>query len=292
MKNALLILLLAAQTFFSAAQNTPLLPNGDFENWAAFSPCPAIDSIGNFIFLDETLNNLDQNFCNTTPSIFKSTDVYSGNYAVKMTGYYHLGDGVGANQISLGNNIAENGRGIPFTGRPTKLIGYYKFTKGGSDILGISVSAYSTSAGEIFNEKLTITTSVLNYTKFEIILNYDATITDNPTNLNLTIAIGNTNNQANAATILYIDNLAFEYATTTSTTNYTSTSAINVYAANRNINFSENVSDVHVVDMVGAQKIQETSTTKTLNAASLTTGMYIVTYKYNDAYYSKKVVIE
>ena len=284
--------MLTSQPFFLAAQNTPKFPNGNFENWAAFSPCAAIDSIANFISLDETLNHLDPSFCNTSPSIFKSIDAYSGNYAVKMTGYYHLGDGVGANQISIGNNIAENGRGIPFTGRPKKLVGYYKFTKGGSDTLGITLSSYSTYAGEIFNEKLTITSSVLNYTRFEIILNYDVAIADNPTNLNFTIAIGNTNHQADASTVLYIDDLTFEYATTTSTTNYSATSPINVYAANKNINFSENVSDVHVVDMVGASKMEETTTTKTLNVASLTTGMYIVTYKYNDAYFSKKVVIE
>jgi hypothetical protein len=172
------------------------------------------------------------------------------------------------------------------------LVGYYKFTNGGKDTLGISVSSYSTYAGEIFNENLTISSSVLEYTKFEILINYDQKIPDNPTNLNLKISIGNTNHQAAASTILYIDNLQFEYGTTTATKHYTSTSSINVFAANKNINFSDNVSDVHVVDMTGVNALQETASTKQLNAGNLKNGLYVVTYKYNDNYFSKKIVLE
>ena len=89
-----------------------------------------------------------------------------------------------------------------------------------------------------------------------------------------------------------IDNLQFEYPTPTSNTNYSATSSINVFAANKNINFSENVSDVHVVDMTGASKMQETASTQQLNVATLKSGLYVVTYMYNDTYFSKKIVLE
>jgi hypothetical protein len=97
---------------------------------------------------------------------------------------------------------------------------------------------------------------------------------------------------ADPSTKAVIDNLQFEYATPTVTTHYTSTSSINVFAANKNINFSDNVSDVHVVDMTGVNALQETASTKQLNAGNLKNGLYVVTYKYNDNYFSKKIVLE
>jgi hypothetical protein len=92
MKKFLLITTLLSFSLSSTAQNQPQIPNGDFENWHTFSPCPITDSIANFIIFDETLYNNDNSFCNTSQSIIKSTDAYSGNFAVKMTGFYYLGN--------------------------------------------------------------------------------------------------------------------------------------------------------------------------------------------------------
>jgi hypothetical protein len=44
--------------------------------------------------------------------------------------------------------------------------------------------------------------------------------------------------------------------------------------------------------MTGVNALQETASTQQVNAANLKSGLYVVTYKYNDNYFSKKIVIE
>lgn len=283
MKKLLLTSALIASSLLSFAQ-TPLAPNGDFENWST-SSCGSVPT--QYITeADYMYSSISQ--CPTSTGITKSTNKYSGTYALQLTTLVFMGSNVGNGlAISTGSN-----EGIVFNGRPTKLVGYTKFTKGGLDTLGMYVEIDDANGNKIAYNELTLSSSQSGYTKFEISLVYNPLFTSPPTTLYFGIGLGDKNGSASSNTIALIDGFSFVYPTTTGTTNYTSTSPINVYAANKNINFSENVSDVHVVDMVGANKMQETASTKTLDAATLTTGMYIVTYKYNDAYFSKKVVIE
>ena len=290
MKKILLTSAIIASVLTSFAQ-TPAVPNGGFESWYTFKPCPTIDSLNGYVTLDETVYS-DKNYCNPGPIAVKTTDNHSGSYALQLKPFYY-GVYYGSFVFSgLSSKSADIGNGVPFTGRPTKLIGYYKFTKGGTDTLSISVELDDNNGNPVGYGDVTITTTQSSYAIFEITINYDPTFLNNPSILLMEFGIGSKNGTANQNTTAFLDDLSFVYGTTTATINYTTTSPINVYAANKNINFSDNVSDIHVIDMVGAQKMQETATTKTLNVAALTTGLYIVTYKYNDAYFSKKVVIE
>jgi len=285
MKKLLLSAALVASTLTIFAQ-TPAVPNADFENWSTGS-CG--DKPTDYVTYSEMLKLATGN-CASPSGITKSTNKYSGTYALQLTpAVYNVIVGSQTFPVSSGNAAA---LALPFDGRPTKLIGYAKFTKAGTDTLGISIEIDDSDEGEIAYGELTLSTTQSGYTRFEITLDYNTSNTNDVATLLIGFGIGNEDDLASAGTVALIDGLSFEYSTTTATVNYSATSAINVYAANKTINFSENVSDVHVVDMVGASKMQEASATKTLNAASLTTGMYIVTYKYNDAYYSKKVVIE
>ncbi|ABG57769.1 T9SS type A sorting domain-containing protein [Cytophaga hutchinsonii] len=278
MKKILLTSALVATSLFSFAQ-TPAVPNGGFENWS--------EALCDGETPDEYVTTADMFFedngvCPTTTGISKSTTKYSGTYALQLTSATQSG-------INIGNSVFLSS---DFTGRPTKLVGYTKFTKGGTDTLGIMVAV-----GDIENEnpvaygELTLSATQGAYTKFEITLEYDAENTSDVNTLVLVIGTGAKTGFASSSTVALIDALSFEYSPT-STVNYAAKSPINVFAANNTINFSENVSDVHVVDMVGASKIQEASSTKTMNTSSLTSGLYIVTYNYNGNYFSKKVVIE
>lgn len=304
MKNLLLAITFSVTSFYSIAQQQ--IPNGDFENWVSSPYCFGLDSADNFLTGDaftylNAKKNTGSGTCPGSPN-YKSGDSQSGAHALTISARY-IANQPNFNFVTLGNANDFGGlfgigsEGVPFTGQPTKLTGYYKLnTTVTTDELKISVSgenANSSSSGIFYGIFTTLGNQDL-YKKFEINLAYNPSDPSNPTTLKLVIAVGNGNdNSMDENTIAFIDNLVFEYDNTaTSTLTYTTTSPINVYAANKNINFSENVSDVHVVDMVGSQKMQEALTTKTLNAASLTAGMYIITYKYNDAYYSKKVVIE
>ena len=293
MKKLLLsVALIAACTLSSIAQ-TPQVPNGDFENWS-IGTCG--DKPSQYITGTEQYYNQFEN-CTVSSGITKSTNKYSGSYALQLSAAVYntpIGNLTGSNSVITALSVNNTNQGIDFTGRPTKLIGYTQFTKGHADSLSISVVIMDSNEDEIGYGELLINSDQTGYTKFEITIIYEPTNTNDPSTLVIFFRLGATDGSASGNSVALIDAMSFEYSTSipTATTNYTSTSPINVFAANKNINFSENVSDVHVINMVGAQKMQETATTKIVNAASLTTGMYIVTYKYNDAYFSKKVVIE
>lgn len=312
MKTLLLTAAMIASILTSFAQTQ--IPNGDFEDWSAVSNCKkGIDSLNNFFSSENFMyyNNLISGnkveYCPDNAMPLKSTDKQSGNYALRLGAltyslnqipYYSYNFvTLGTAELSgSGNNIGIASMGIPFTGRPTKLTGYYKFIPGvDTDSLNLIVAGYDNLKGDsLFYGQFITSSTQSTYKKFEIKLNYNTADQSDPILLYIGIIVGSLQTPfIDPNTVAFIDNLVFEYDNpTTSTINYTSTSPINVYAANKNINFSENVSDIHVVDMIGAHKMQAASATKTLDAAALTTGMYIVTYKYNDAYFSKKVVIE
>lgn len=289
MKNLLLSCLFSISTFYSIAQQQ--IPNGDFEEWGTYSKCSNLDSIGNFMSADELISN----YCSPLQSIIKTNSSYSGTYAVKIIPLDISPVGLIANNIRIGTDLTNPDQGIPFSSKPSSLKGYYKGLLGSGDSLGITIKLKNNN-GIVAQGKFTQKSNILvdAYTLFEINLNYNSLNTSDPDSLVIFISLGtsNANERLNQNTEIYLDNLTFDYSITTSTTAYASTSPISVYAANKNINFSESVSDVHIVDMIGAQKLQEASNTKLLNAAALTTGMYIVTYKYHNAYFSKKVVIE
>ncbi len=278
MKKILFTSALVATSLLSFAQ-TPIIPNGDFENWTSSCGEKPIQYITQADYMRSTTG-----FCPISSGVSKSTDKYSGMYALRLAAMNYR-EILMPNGVSISPSISEIG------GRPTKLIGYTKFTQSGSDVLIISVEVDDAGGNRLAYNDVRISTTQAGYTKFEISLTYDQSNTSPAATLvidfNLRFGI-----DISTSTVALIDAVYFEYGTTTSTVHYSASSPINIFAANKNINFSENVSDIHVVDMVGANKMQETAATKTLNAAALTTGMYIVTYKYNDAYFSKKVVIE
>jgi hypothetical protein len=292
MKKILLTCSFILQALFLSAQNQPV-PNGDFEDWTSFSYCQGIDSLKGYVTYDEFIFT-EKGSCSSYLMAKKTTDKYTGTYALELNPYFD-GTNYSSSGVYSSLNMFETAiNGVPFASKPTKLTGYYKFNQGTSDdnlVISAQVSdQYGNSIGFGY---LLVSQTVSNYTKFEFTLDNTDNNSNAPKSLVITFLIGNTfADTADPLTKLVVDNLQFEYDISTSTVNYTTTSPINVYAANKSINFSENVSDIHVADMVGAQKMQEIATTKTLNAASLTTGMYIVTYKYNDTYFSKKVVIE
>jgi len=291
MKKLLLASALIAISLTSFAQTQ--IPNGDFENWTKSKYCPDLDSLAHFISRNQTYHD-NSGDCYSESAIGKSTNSHSGTYALELKAYdEHL-----TNFVSIGHGPSWFDYGVPFTGKPKKLIGYYKFIRGGTDTLGISVDI---TGGQFNDDDIALgyftaksSTTGDEYAKFEIILDYDESVTVSPTELVLYINLSNSDNEADAATQVLIDDLSFEYETETPTSvmNYDNTSSINVFAVNKHINFSENVSDIQVIDMVGANKMQETASVKSLNAAALNTGLYIVTYKYNNNYFSKKIVLE
>jgi hypothetical protein len=301
MKKLLLIISLLGFAFSSTAQNQPQVPNGDFENWKSFTPCVGIDSLVNYFTVD-IASYYKTNICTTSPSVLKTSDAYSGTYALKIVPFALIFPGTQipivyeGNYVELSNTSEITNSSLPFTGKPKKLIGYYKFNNAGTDTMGIFIATSSKDSKQapILYGEFTAKTSTSSFTKFEINLqDFDMTNQYTTDSLAIYISLNNINaTHINANSYIIIDALTFEYGTATATTNYSSTSSINVFAANKNINFSDKVSDVHVVDMTGVNALQETASTQQVNVGNLKNGLYVVTFKYNDNYFSKKIVLE
>jgi hypothetical protein len=294
MKNILqtAILLGCSLTAFS---QTPV-PNGDFENWFPYDECNGTDSLVGYITFDQLIFDVTGT-CPSPPIAVKSTDKYSGTYALELNPHFD-GSDYYLSSVYSSSHYEQIPTGVPFSDTPSKLTGYVKFNQTGNDILTILVEILDKDNNYkgwgYFIQK----SSLADYTKFEIPITYDPQYTGAATALIVAFSVGeqqtstSENTKAHEGTKMVVDNLSFEYGTTTATTNYTSASPIHVFAAQKNIQFSEQVSEVNVIDMIGAQKISQSNATQTINAAALNSGLYIVTYKYKDAYFSKKVVIE
>ena len=280
MKKLLLSVTLVATALFSFAQ-TPQVPNGDFENWEE-SICES-EIPTDYESLALQIYNQTKT-CPPSVGVTKSTNKYSGTYAIELSSTTFMGELAG-NLFAISDE---------FIGRPTKLVGYTKFTKGGTDELGIFVGLDGDNETEVAYGEFSVTETQSDYVKFEIILDYTDNTTP-PTSMYIGFKLGTSVDEqltSSANTKTLIDKLSFEYGPTTATTSFSATSSVNVFTTQKDINFSKEVSEVVIYNLVGLQELAQTATTKSVNAAALKSGLYVVTYKYNDAYFSKKVVIE
>ncbi|GEM_PF-1199670 len=298
MKKTLLISgALFASILTSSAQSQ--FPNGDFEDWSTLAPCPNIESPSDYITADVmnyyyTLGT-GFGYCNPTPSITKSTDAHNGTYAMRMTALQIFGNTV-SNAVMIGNDIEaaiedEALQSLPFTGRPVKLTGYYKFTQGGSDKISMQLFIANETKAIAYGE-LEITSGTSEYTKFEITLEYLSE--ENPTELSFGIILRDpeSDEEASAESVFLLDNLTFEYDDpVTSTKDLHASDLINVYASGNQLVFSSSVSEVTILSSTGERKITEKGNLTTLNASSLQSGIYIVNFQHEGTYYSKKIAI-
>jgi hypothetical protein len=201
-----------------------------------------------------------------------------------------ISSNISGNHFSTEVNLAQSvgGNRFDFTSNPVSLKGYYKFTKAGTDTVSIVIKTFASSV-EKGTASFVATTSTTGYQSFEIPITYvDATTTDE---LFLQISLGNTNGDADPNSILLIDAFEFNY-TPLSTISYNQNASITLYANENAINFSENVSEVSVFNTMGANVIQYNDFTNTINHNQLKNGVYIVTYKYKNNYYSSKIILE
>jgi hypothetical protein len=223
MKKLFLSAIILFISFISNAQT--LVPNGDFENWSTGS-CG--DSLSEYVSFAASFH-YDYGSCPTASGITKSTNKYSGTYALQLTAVNSIVSA--SNMIYLSSTI--DGQGVHFNDRPTKLVGYAKFNLEATDTLSIIVEIADSSAGLIAVGDIAFFSTQSDYTKFEIPLFYNQLNTKKPTILSIMLTLGDNHGNASPNSIALIDAFTFEYGTTTATTNYTSTSPINVYAAKK-----------------------------------------------------------
>jgi len=181
-------------------------PNGNLEEWHTVSTEEPEDWT--------TLNAFGYLFGSI--SAFKSTDSYSGNYALELHNIQMPGDQI----IGIVTNgyLGDNGPagGMAVDGNPMLLSGYYKYFPDGPDTaLAGAWGYYYDPVGDsiVLSEQIMIKLPFAeDYTYFEIPFQYN----DWPPvdTLNITFAAGNIAEDSNYVglnSVLYIDSLTLEY---------------------------------------------------------------------------------
>lgn len=189
--------------------------NPNFEKW---------ETIGDYedpIGWNSVNKNVAQIPGATQFPVRKTTDAYDSSYAVVMeTVNFPLIQTTIPGAITTGeflyvNNIPRFTKGMPFTGRPVSLSGYYKYIPAKGDTFGITISLLKENPQTHFKD--TIATGgfrgsdfVNSYTKFSIKLDYQSS--GKPDTLSL-IMSSSILSQRPEGSIFYVDHLVFHYET-------------------------------------------------------------------------------
>lgn len=143
-----------------------------------------------------------------------TTDSYSGNYAMKLWSWYFIQSN---EELHYGNNSHNL---VPFTSRPEKLKGYYKFTNPNIQPNNIPDSAYVNILMTKYNQSLNLRDTISfteynlgennTYSSFEIDLNYSSN--QSPDSLQIyfrTSYFQGPSDGTNNSNYLFLDNLSF-----------------------------------------------------------------------------------
>jgi hypothetical protein len=187
------------------------IPNGGFETWNA--PIPQFEDPDDWA----TLNEYGIAFSGYTT--FKSDDAAMGSFSAKLEsiafGVFVLPGAItlGYYDVNMSAATATIEGGIAFTDRPIAIQGSYKNypVAGDFSMVGVLLTRYNASKGErdtigIVMEAFPQTVDT--WTTFNLPINY--TSEDAPDSLNVFVVSSNMLN-LQAGSIMYVDNLSFEY---------------------------------------------------------------------------------
>jgi hypothetical protein len=215
MKNILLISSIFIFNVYLFSQTT--LPNMDFEDWTSYAGGQYEEPSGGVWTTANKVVLLSVIFPVTTE---KTTDAYSGTYAAKMTSIMTSISMLVTGSLATGTfNETETPPnnmhlGMPFTGRPEKFTGYYKYINNNGDscdIYAILSKWDGTTRQEVGRAAMRSTLEVSAYTKFELTFNY--TSADVPDSISVVFASSAAGDQmlGTDGSTLYIDSVAFLY---------------------------------------------------------------------------------
>jgi hypothetical protein len=211
MKKILLTAFLSLNFLIGYNQN---VPNPGFEAWIDY---------GDY---EDPKNWQSPNWATTGLEVYtvtKSTDTYSGNYSVRMESKNILGGmfkvpgtiTLGEFVIDINNQTAYIKGGIPFTHRPDKLTGFYKYNPGQGDFMQAFVFFYKQNAGTGLRDTIGLgyysyADTVDVWSPFETEIIY--TSPEEPDSMNIIIMASDIFNTVQGSTLL-IDSLMFDYST-------------------------------------------------------------------------------
>ena len=216
--------------------------------------------------------------------VTKTTDAYSGTYAMKITTTLFNNNQDTLAHITNGRMLYDDFTGgMPVAQNPHKVTGYYKYTPVGFDSALVALRSYgfdNQGTYQNIENNLIKLPPASSYTYFEIDLNY----TGWPRIDTLGIAFASSNiydgqQWAKAGSVLILDSLNIEYFPVGMAENQNEKPA-NVYPnpASGQIHFdietTENILDIMVINLQGQVVINRKMDGKTLDVSTLPSGMY------------------
>jgi len=205
--------------YFSLILSIPLLaqqvPNGSFETWINGEPDhwktsnQSIPFVGNVIMVSKDLTNPQSGNASAKLTTVKTTIPFVGTY--NIPGVLTLGK----LNIDIAAQTATVTGGTPFTGRPLKLTGYYKYQPVNNDmcVMGWGLTKWNNGIRDTIGYGAIDTNVTLNsWTYFEISLKY--LLTETPDTMNIIILNSNPfDGVDHTGTNMWVDNLSFVYGT-------------------------------------------------------------------------------
>jgi hypothetical protein len=205
-------------------------PNPDFEIWADTANAYGWDC-----------SNIDTTYMGFPVKIFTavqdSLNEHGGSYCMKLKSK-NVGFGMPTNPgfTTLGTfwfTISPQAGGaiggIPFSGKPDTLKGWYKATPQGNDLPTVFMEIWQGAHATIIQRDTMLLPAAASYTQFAMKLNYSSTA--NPDSMNIVISSSKLYTQADIAanSLMYIDDLELVYGNT-SILGINYTKEFNVYA--------------------------------------------------------------
>lgn len=210
------ILFLSCTTSFAGFSQA--IPNAGFETWVNNTELTQSYMLPQGWMSGDMVNKVF-NSAYTGVSVSKSTQSYSGSFAVKMETVINSGDTVGGSVMSFSSindfaGIFNGGNlGFPYSIRSTSLKGYYKFNSIGNDAAYINVSMTkwntTTNTRDVLVEaSYDITANAATYTLFDLPITY--LDSESPDTVLIDAGInGPVNQKSHVGTTFYLDALSF-----------------------------------------------------------------------------------
>ena len=281
--------LMAAFSYLSSAQIQ--VPNGGFETWTDSVTCDTWNSL------------VIPSFPNSLYLVHRSTIAHSGSYATKIETKNHFifGDIPGVFTLGQIDMVLLNvTNGFPITDKPTKLLGYYKYSPASpGDTMGIMIyfTKWNTSTYErdtLSYDFLKSNATVSSYTLFQIPITYLISGV-NPDTMNI-VAVSSAGFVPKVGSTLYIDDLSFDYTPVginESSTIHTTNVYPNPSTGLVNIDLISPNSLVKVYNIVGEEIFSANTSSKnfSIDLSKQTNGIYLLEVNNGISKQIQKLVI-
>jgi hypothetical protein len=204
MKKILLTLLSGIFLTGTFAQNA--IPNPGFETW---NPNPSYDDPQGW----GTINGLT--YILGVKTVTKTTDKHSGSFAMKLESKTVPLQGVAPGIAATGTINAQTqgvDGGVAFNKRPVAMSGWYKYAPAAVDTGSVEAILTKWSGGqrvEIGRAEFKVSNTVSSYTQFNVNFSYSSS--NAPDTLVMIILTSSGANTSPNGTVLFIDDLAFDY---------------------------------------------------------------------------------